>query len=71
MTNVDAFASLRTYKRSILLYSSLRVYSHALRSRVRSISTQFQASDSPCCENVLAELLEIENAVSDMEYSFE
>ena len=39
--------------------------------RIRSIRMQFQASNNPHRESVLAELLEIENAILDMKYPFE
>lgn len=39
--------------------------------QIRYIRTQFQASNSPYRESVLAELLELENAIPDMKYAFE
>lgn len=39
--------------------------------RIRFARARFQATNSPFRESVLAELLEIENAIPDMKYAFE
>jgi hypothetical protein len=39
--------------------------------QITYIRAQFQASNSPYRESVMAELLELENAIPDMEYAFE
>jgi hypothetical protein len=71
VTIISAFTNTRLFKDPYYLSLVSEFARTYVADQITYIRAQFQTSNSPYRESVMAELLELENAISDLKYAFE